>query len=333
MKRILFNAALLVAGLLTLTTMQAQDKEKNEPKFKKSKSFSKSYSLSGSDKVTLNNQFGEMKLVTWDKNEIKVDVSITGKSDDEQRAQEIIDRISIADGKESGGVFFKTKFADEKKHSDKGDKKEHRNEGMEINYMVYLPAGNPLNAENQFGKMIVPDYKGEAVITCKFGSLTAGKISNAKEVSVEFGRGTIEQVNGGRLSIKFSEGTVNKLGGDVRSKLEFSQVKLSVDNDAKNLDIDNSYSSVYLSVDKNFGATWDVHTSHGSFSNKTAFAIKKEGDDNRDHGPRFDERYSGISGSGGCKVKIRSSFGEVVAGHDLKVDFSEKKRSKSNRTI
>ena len=104
MKKHVFNllALLFLAG----TVVFAQDeKEKHpEPKFKKSKSYSKSYSLSNSDKVKLENQFGEMKINTWDKNEIKVDVQITGKSDDEKRAQEIVDRISIEDGKQSGTV-------------------------------------------------------------------------------------------------------------------------------------------------------------------------------------------------------------------------------------
>ena len=192
MKKVLFNTAFLLAGLLTLSMGFAQEKkEREEPKFKKTKTHSKSYNLSSSDRISLNNQFGEMKLVTWEKNEIKVDINITGKSDDEKRAQAILDKISIADGREGNTVYFKTKFADNDKDWDddkdkhnKDGKKEHHNEGMEINYLVYLPSGNALNAENQFGTMIVPDYRGEAEIESKFGSLTAGKISNAKSVTV-----------------------------------------------------------------------------------------------------------------------------------------------------
>ncbi len=339
MKRALFNTTFLLAGLLAISSVIAQNDHKDdhkndrEPKYKKTKSYTKSYNVSSSDKISLSNQFGEMKLTTWDKNEVKVDVTITGKSDDEARAQEILDRISILDSKEGSNVSFKTKFADDKDKRDrdkKENKEEHHNEGMEINYMVYLPAGNPLNANNQFGKMIVPDYRGEAEIESKFGSLTAGKISNAKEVTVEFGSGTIEQINGGKLNIKFSEGTVNKLSGDVKTDLSFSQVKLVIDNDIKNLDLQNSYSTVYLDVSKNLSATYDIKTSHGDFSNKTSFAIKEEGkDDSRRYGPRFNQTYSGTSGSGSAKVKINSSFGEIIVGHDLKVDLSEKHKSKS----
>lgn len=329
MKRIL-NTALLFIAILSITTVAAQDKERHESKFKKTKSYSKSYSLGSSDKIDLTNQFGEMKLVTWDKNEIKVDVSITGKSDNEERAQQIVDRISINDGKNGNTVFFKTKFADDNRSSKKGDKEEHYNEGMEINYVVYLPTGNALTADNQFGKMIVPDYRGEADITSKFGSLTAGKISNAKEVNVEFGKADIEEVSGGRLTIKFSEGTVKKLSGNVRSSLEFSRVKLNIDNDAKGLDIDNSYSTVYLDLDKSLSASYNITTSHGSFSNKSSFTIKLQGDDDdKRYGPRFTNEYSGTSGSGSIKIKVSSSFGEIIAGHDMQVDLSEKKKSKT----
>ncbi|MFI5131399.1 MAG: hypothetical protein ACHQFX_15465 [Chitinophagales bacterium] len=338
MKKVLFNAAFLLAGFLLAGSVNAQkdhkDKDghkKEEPKFKKTKSYTKSYNLSSSDRVSLSNQFGEMKLTTWDKNEVKVDITIIGKSDDEPRAQEILDRISITDSKDGSTVSFKTKFADndkDKKDKDKDHKKEHNNEGMEVNYAVYLPATAALDAQNQFGKMIIPDYRGEAEIECKFGSLTAGKISNAKEVTVEFGEATIAHINGGKLNIKFSEGTVNKLSGDVKTDLSFSQVKLVIDNDIKGLDIHNSYSTVYLDLDKNLSATYDIHTSHGEFSNKTSFAIKEEGKEDRGYGPRFNRTYSGKSGGGSSKVKINSSFGEIVIGHDLKVDLSEKHKDK-----
>ncbi|HYV54567.1 MAG TPA: hypothetical protein VE933_08295 [Chitinophagaceae bacterium] len=336
MKKTVFNSWFLLTAVLIVTTAAAQDdhtdhKNEKEPKFKKTKSYTKSYSLGSNDKVSLSNQFGEMKISTWDKNEVKVDVSITGKSDIETRAQQILDHISIEDGKSGNTVSFKTKFDDDKKTWNKENKEEHHNEGMEINYMVYLPASIALDADNQFGKMIVPDFRGEAELSCKFGSLDAGKISNAKEVNVEFGEANIDQVNGGKLSIKFSEGTINKLSGDVKTNFEFSQVKLNIGNDVKSLDVNNSYSTVYLDVDKNLSAAYDIRTSHGDFSNKTSFAINEEGGDNDHYGPKFDRKYKGTSGSGGAKLKVNSSFGEIIIGHDLKMEKGKNGKHRSPR--
>ena len=317
---------LIVLIAFGLSTASAQD-TKQEPKFKKQKSYIKSYNVSSSDKISLDNQFGEMKLITWDKNEVKVDVSITGSSDDEARAQKILDRISIQDEKTSGGVSFKTKMADQDKDwNDKDDKNNHRNEGMKINYTVYLPSSNPLNAKNHFGAMIVPDYRGEATLESQFGSLTTGKISNNKKISVGFGHANIGQVNNGKVDISYSNGSISKLTGDVDAKIQFcGAIKIMVDNDIKSLDIDNSYSTLYLDLSKNLSASYNISTSFGSFKNKSDFKIDGEGDDSR----RRDyttSRYSGTSGSGSSKITIKSSFGSVVAGHDLQVDTSSKKK-------
>ncbi len=333
MKNKLFSVAVLASSLLLTTAGLAQEKERTEPKFKKTKAYSKSYPLGSSDKVSLYNQFGEMKLVTWDKNEIKVDVSITGKSDDETRAQEIVDRISINDGKDGNTVYFKTKFANENKNWNKDNKGKNYHEGMEINYLVYLPAGSSLTAENQFGKMIVPDYRGEVSLESKFGSLTSGKLSNVKEVTVEFGSAEITSINGGKLNIKFSSGSVNKLSGDVKTSVEYSKAKLNVDNDLKSLDINNSFSELYLDLSKNLSASYSISTSHGEFSNKSSFDIKKEGGEQKGYGPQFNFKYSGTSGSGSSKIKISSSFGQTTAGHDLKVDMSEKKPKTKTKSI
>jgi hypothetical protein len=126
---------------------------------------------------------------------------------------------------------------------------------------------------------------------------------------------------------------VNKLSGDVKSELEFSRVKLNVDNDAKSLTINNSYSTVYLDLDKSYSATYDIDISHGSFSNKSSFSIKRQGEDNNRYGPSFSHHYTGTSGSGSSKVKVESSFGEIIAGHNMQVDMTEKKPNKKTRTI
>ncbi len=319
---------------IALGIMPAVAKAGDPMLVEKKKTYSKSYGISGSDKISLNNQFGEMKLVTWDKNEIKVDVTIVAKASTDEIAQKILDRISITDGKSSGGVYFKTNMKDQKEDWHKGDKKEYKEQSMKIDYLVYLPAGNPLDASNQFGPMIVPDYRGQVELESKFGSLTAGNLSNVKEVNVEFGKATIESINGGKLTIKFSEGQVKKISGEIDGRIEFSKARLVMDNSMKDFDAKSSYSTLYLDVASNFSASFDIKTSFGELSNKSSFAIKEDKDDDDDrHGPRFNKQYYGTAGSGSGKVKVKSDFGEVVVGHNLSVDFSEKKSKKKEGKV
>ncbi len=307
-KRINQYKVLLTATLLIFTTSLLF--AHGEPDVEKRKTYSKSYELSATDKISINNQFGEVRIITWDKSEVKVDVTIIGKANSEERAQEILDRISIEDGKSSSGVFFKTNMKNNNNWDNKkGDK--GKNQGMEINYEVHMPAKSPLDLENQFGKTFVPDLSGPVEITQKFGELTAGNLPNIKELDVEFGSAEIESIANCKVTVKFSKAEIKKMSGVIKGNFEFcDKIKLSLTNSVTELTINNSYTEVELKVDDNFGGDFDIHTNFGDFHNKTNLAIKEQKDDD-EHGPKFDKDFSGKTGNGACKVKIKASFGSV----------------------
>ena len=328
MKTILKAYSILLVTAAMLTSYAGFAGE--EPKVEKKKNYSKSYPVSSNDRISFDNRFGELKITTWNKNEVKVDVVMTGKANTDERAQEILNGLRVEDGKTSSGVFFKTHIENQNNKHSKEDKEKYRNEGFSIDYTVYMPSQNPLVAKNEFGRTIIPDYNGEIEVESKFGSLTAGNLSNAKKVRVEFGEATIGSVNNGKLNIHFSGNSViGKLSGSMDVTLEHSGgVKLVLDNNIKNITIKNNFSNLYLDVNKNFSGNFDINTNFGEFSNKTDFAISKQGKDDDDHGPQFKHQYAGKSGNGTTSVKIRSEFGQVTVGHDLEMKVSEKNKDK-----
>jgi hypothetical protein len=333
MKAILkaYSTSLLLTTL-ALSTL-AND---NDPLVEKKKTYSKSYSLGSSDKVTIDNQFGEMKISTWDKNEVKVEVVISAEAGTDERAQAILDKINIEDGKSGSGVWFKTKMGNDNNNNNNNHREKGEKTRFSIDYVVMVPARGALDASNQFGPMSIGDYNGEADLESKFGSLTTGKLTNAKRVSVEFGKANIAGMNNGRLSIKFSRGVVSNLDGAVKADFEHcSGVKLMVDNNTKELNINNSFTNLYLDVTTNLSASFDISTSFCDVKNKTSFAIKKEGEDEERRGPKFDYKYSGKSGSGSTTMKIKSSFGDVTVGHNINFDVEadDKKENKRTRNI
>lgn len=329
MKTILraYSILLLSATLALSNTAIAGE----EPKIEKKKSYSKSYNVGSGEKVSFDNRFGELKITTWDKNEVKVDVTMTGKANTDERAQEILNGIRIEDGKNGSGVFFKTHIENQNnRKSNKDDKEKYRNEGFSIDYTVYMPSRNPLSAKNEFGKTIIPDYSGEIEVESKFGSLTAGNLANVKRVRVEFGESTIESINNGKLNIHFSgKSIVNKLSGSVDVSLEHSGgVKLVLENNVKDINIKNNFSNLYLDVNKNFSANFDIDTNFGEFSNKTDFAISQQDKSDNSHGPKFRHQYTGKAGNGSTTVKIRSEFGQVTVGHNLEMKVADKNKDK-----
>jgi len=333
MKKILRLFSLALPLFLLQQNVFAQNdndnKNDNQKKYEfvKTKSVNKSYNVSSSDKLKIDNSFGNVEIHTWNKNEIKVDISIEVSSNIEASAQKLIDGITISDSKNGGDIQFKTSIKGMDKDKDKSHNKDEKST-MKINYDISMPASNPLQVLNEFGKTIVPDFKGEVELTSKFGSLTTGTLSNSKAVNVEFGSAKIESTNG-PVSIKYSSAEIGKLVGNVKLNLEFSSAtKINIDNSLTGLDAKVSYSTVNFRPAGNLSASYDISTSFGSFKNRTD--IKFDGDDDKDdRGPKFDHNYNGKAGSGAVPVKIKSSFGKVILGEPGPEDMKDKEKNKS----
>jgi hypothetical protein len=318
--------------LITSLAISGNALATGDPLVKKTKSYSKSYTVGANDKVSFDNRFGELKINTWDKNEVKVDVTMSAEANTDEKAQQILDVISIEDGKKDGGVYFKTNLDDKKNKNKEKNWEKGEKQGFNIDYVVYIPARSKLDAHNEFGATTIGDFAGEATLVSKFGSLTTGKLTNVKEVSVEFGKATIGGISDGDLTIKFSKATVDNIDGNINARFEYCDgVKINVSNAVKKLSIDNSFTQLFLDLNNNLSATFDISTSFSELNNKSSFTIKQDKEDD-DNGPHFDHQYNGKSGSGSLPVKIKSSFGEVTLGHNLPDNVINEKKAKKKKT-
>jgi len=326
MKKILrpFKLVLAVLLLLQVNTFAQDDKNDNKKKFEfvKKKSVNKSYNVSASDKLNIQNSFGSVEVHVWDRNEIKVDVNIEVSANSEALAQKMLDRISVADDKTGKGISFETKMKDINNTKDEKST-------MEINYSISMPAGNPLKVDNSFGSTTVPDFRGEVDLTSKFGSLTTGNLASIKGIHVEFGKANLTNITSAPVTIKFSKAVISKLSGDIKMNLEFcSNVRLNLDNNLSSLDLKTSYSTVNLKPIGSLPASYNISTSFGSFKNTSD--VKFSSDDNK-YSPKFDHQYSGKSGSGSVPVKVKSSFGKIIVGEASEEDMKSKDKDKNKK--
>ena len=140
---------------------------------------------------------------------------------------------------------------------------------------------------------------------------------------MEFGNAEIGPVNNADITFKFNgKSYIKNIGGSTKVHIEFcNNVEFTVDNSLKDLNIFESYSNVRLNVPDNFSASFDIHTNFGSFKNSSGFNIPQEKEDDN-MGPKFDNDYSGVSGNGNAKIKIKSSFGKIrlANANDKSVD-------------
>jgi hypothetical protein len=195
---VLLSNVLMIA-LLVSSTAYAQHKKYE---FAKDRTISQTYAASGNDKLTIKNQFGNIVVKTWSRNEVKVDIKIEVSSNIEEMANEMFERIDVNHGKDGSNIYFKTTM-------NKNGKKEKNyngqvNNSIHIDYEVSMPANLTLDLDNQFGKTVLPDMQGKVDIDQQFGDLQAGKLSNPGNITVKFGSAEIENVDGGNYNFQRS---------------------------------------------------------------------------------------------------------------------------------
>ena len=326
-----FKILLPLLMLIQANVFAQDDKNDNENnndnkkkyEFVKKKSVNKSYNVSSSDKLNIQNSFGSVEVKTWDRNEIKVDVEIEVSANTDAFAQKMLDRISVADEKSGKEISFKTSMKD--MNNSKGDKS-----SMSINYSISMPANNPLEIKNEFGSTIIPDYRGEIELTSKFGKLTTGNLPNVKTIDVEFGKARFQNLTDGAITIKYSKAEFAKLSGKIKLNMEFcNSIVMNVDNSLTGLDVKTSYSNINLKPSTDLSASFNISTSFGTLKNRTAIKFDGDDDDKDGRGPKFDHQYNGKSGNGGTPIKINTSFGNVILGEPGADDLKDKNKSKS----
>ncbi|MET0300479.1 MAG: hypothetical protein ABW036_11975 [Flavitalea sp.] len=301
----------------------------NDAMIEKKKTFSKTYTIGKTDLVTLDNRFGELKINSWDKAELKVEITMSAKGGTDARASEILDRLSIDESKSSGGYSFRTEINSK---NDRRGNNTYKDEGFSINYEVWMPSTARLDAYNEFGATFIGDFSGVTNIVTKFGALTAGKLTNNKKVHVEFGSATIEAINNGNVEIKFSKAIINNLDGTVKAEFEHcGGIQLNLNNNLKSLTVKNNFTQLNLNVNKELSAKYNIYTNFGEFRNKTSFDVANYDEDDENHGPKFDKTYVGKSGNGTIDVKVKSEFSTITLGHELKMDLKEEKKEKKGK--
>ena len=277
-----FNQLFLLVCIPAFLAAQ-QDGEVKKHEYKryehvKERTISKTYPASGNT-LKIQNSFGDVTVTTGG-SEIKVDIHIEASSTDKENAEKIFANLDVNDSREGNLVRFKTTTSKDNKGTNYGCK--NCSSSMQINYKVQLPAGTPLQIENSFGDIVLPDYSGPVSLESKFGSLTTGELGKAEKLNVEFGNASIKETSNIDGVFKFSTVTIGSLGGRNKLHLEFCNAsRIHLNNSLTGLTVRESYSTVNLKPVNGLSATYDIQTSFGTLKNKTTVDIKRTDEPDR----------------------------------------------------
>lgn len=214
-KRInLYNVLLL--SLLSMTWATAKDPEVLA---ERRKSVVKVYDVNARNELHIENQFGHVKVNLWDRNEIRVDISILANATSDDRAQQYLDGVEIIERRQGDQIFLRTSIDKTNFNGNswstnvwrKDGKKEENKNGIQIDYTISMPKNNALSVKNQFGNTSIPSFHAPLTVVNKFGNFYATDLKGDKvDIDVQFGAGEIREMDNGKLDFQYSKLVLDK---------------------------------------------------------------------------------------------------------------------------
>jgi hypothetical protein len=140
------------------------------------KEYHEQYSTSEYSKLILQNKYGNVDIQNWDTPSIKIDVIVEVKHSNDERAQKMLDDISVNFSTEGKAVKAETVF------DDRFNRWGGRQDGdFEINYTVMMPKELDLDLSHKYGHAYIDEISGHTVIDMKYGKLNVNKLSRGNE--------------------------------------------------------------------------------------------------------------------------------------------------------
>ncbi|PQJ78031.1 hypothetical protein [Polaribacter porphyrae] len=216
------------------------DKKKHE----KSKKINKEFTVNSDAKVAINNRYGDLKITTWDKNKVEIEVIITVKSDDLDRVENMLENIDVEFESSSNYVSAKTIL--EKEQRGWSFWKRNKNVSYKINYTIKMPKSNSVDLDNDYGSIFLDNINGQASINCDYGKISVGQL-NAKnnDINLDYcSSSNIGFMKSGNLNADYSKITIEE-AEYIKSNTDYSTAKFEK---IGSLDFNADYGSI--SVDE-----------------------------------------------------------------------------------
>ena len=296
----------------------------------KKKYVEKTYKVSASTKLQIENKFGDIEINSWEKNEFDIKVEIIGKGRNEERSQRILNDIEIDITESNAEIVFESKV---------GNQKNKNGEGFEINYTIYMPDTNPLEIKNSFGDVTMGDRGNDLDIHVSYGSMKVGDVNGDSNIKLSFGSGSMAKINDGEATIKYSNFEIDQ-ANILDFTQGFSEIEIGVVAD---LEIESKYGKV--EIEKAGKVDADAHFSGFEIEELTGsleldcsylgeFQIDKLAKTFTlvDIDGKFGSYEIGLESGLNADIDAEFSFADLRYSSDVDVDFNYRVKE-SNRSI
>jgi hypothetical protein len=186
--------------------------------------------VSNDSRLTIENKYGDVTVNNWDQNKLVIDVVVTMRIKDQDRAEKLLSYITVNYSQEGNEIKAVTQI-DEKFNNPGNFFSMGEDKNFSIDYTVNMPASLDFTLRNKYGNVAISELTGHADIAVKYGNLKANKILRndnkpLSQVSLGYSHGSsIEEVNWIKLDLKYSKLEISKARAVVAMS-KYSKVRI-----------------------------------------------------------------------------------------------------------
>jgi hypothetical protein len=296
-KRDIKNIGLSILFILSSIIANAEELNLIE----KRKEYSFVFNTQSGDQLSIENQFGEIKIILWNQKNVKASIVVIANAPTNAMLDTFIGTVNI-DGQKSGNKINIKTDVQKENYSFKSIHKD-KNTNLKIDYVVYIPRElGVLNINNNFGKVLLPNLDFQVKLNLNYCDLIAENLENENNsLNLNFGSAQINKLIGGDLNANFtklnlgqiknvnlknnngvfnanfleniegilnySQGVLGQIKDEVKLKLNYTNnLRIDkIDSKLKNLEIMSNYSNVNLPITEAYNGEFDFKTNHGKF--------------------------------------------------------------------
>lgn len=174
---------------------------------KVSKKITKTYALTNSGELHLENKYGNINITGWDKDEVTVEVSISVNHRKKENAEGLLKRInpifresdafvSVAYHIEEKSSSWFSRFIEETNPFD------FNKSNLQIDYTVYMPAKAELKVTNTFGDVLIEDWSGKLKALVEHGDVWISENLNKADITMRYGKLRAKNIGYGNLDLR-----------------------------------------------------------------------------------------------------------------------------------
>lgn len=183
--------------------------DKGDAEFKKT--IEKNFTVNNGATLDILNKYGRIVLRTWNKNEVKATIVVTGYGKSTSEAEDIAGMVDVESSNNAGAVRLVTSYnprSGSKWIFSWGNKKDSK-DYVKIDYEVYVPQSlSKLTIENQFGDVITDRLPFEADMRLNYCFYDIREISGALAMNMNYcQKGKIGKA--GKVNLKANYSNIN----------------------------------------------------------------------------------------------------------------------------